>query len=409
MTKKLFAALSIILVFSMLIGYGCLLANGDQSGKTQQITGTANSKIGSITKTEKTSSALTHITETASVLTSVTEDTKFHSAVFTISPEEFEAKGFNLGDSCDITFENGFTLEDVPFYNGYYVKNGMPVIVAYPGFGTVAVTLNNVGIWSAAGLSEGDTATVTLHESGKYYAIQDSLGQIYSFDREKYTSDAEFCNFRALTGGNLKSDFFYRGASPVDNSRGRAPYTDTLIQAAGIRYIVDLADSEDNMTGYMAAEGFNSPYAEELYKAGRISLLNMGSAYMSDDYQTKLVSGLRAMMDSDGPVYIHCMEGKDRTGFVCMLLEALAGAGYDEMQADYMMTYANYYGVTEDGTPEKYTAIKELYFDSFIEDLLGENVEELVQDDYTGYAAAYLRNGGMTDEEITNLIAFICE
>ena len=47
------------------------------------------------------------------------------------------------------------------------------------------------------------------------------------------------------------------------------------------------------------------------------------------------------MTGQEGPCYIHCTEGKDRTGFVCLLLEALCGANYGELRDDYMTTYAN--------------------------------------------------------------------
>ena len=86
----------------------------------------------------------------------VSKDEKFGSALLSLSQEKFEALGFALGDGCSVEFGNGFTLPDVPYFNGYYVRNGEPVIVAYPGDPCVRITLNNMGIWDAAGLSEGD-------------------------------------------------------------------------------------------------------------------------------------------------------------------------------------------------------------------------------------------------------------
>jgi len=338
----------------------------------------------------------------------VTKDEKFGAALLSMSQEEFEAIGFCLGDSCDLVFLNGYTLTDVPYYNGYYVKNGNPVIVAYPGDPFVRVTLNNLGIWDAAGLSEGDTVTITLNEAGKYRAVQEALGQIYSFDRKDYPNDAAFSNFRAMSGGDLKENFLYRGASPVDNSRGRAACTDALLQKNGIRFVIDLADSEANMQKYLATGDFASDYVKGLYEKGDVALLDMGSAYTSRTYKEKVVKGLRAALNSDGPIYIHCMEGKDRTGFVCMLLEALAGAGYEEMKSDYMITYENYFRVSKAETPEKYDAIVDLYFFPFMEFLHGtSDIVVLQEADYTDDAAAYLKDGGMTEEEIARLTEWI--
>lgn len=63
---------------------------------------------------------------------------------------EFEDAGFQLGDSCDVVFGNGYSLEDVPYYNGFYVKESEPIIVASSGSPTVVITLDNIGIWDAA-------------------------------------------------------------------------------------------------------------------------------------------------------------------------------------------------------------------------------------------------------------------
>lgn len=348
--------------------------------------------------------------ETVEVISSVSQDMKYNSATVALSPAEFEKAGFKLGDSCDIIFEKGYTIKDVPYYNGYYVKNDEPVIVAYPGFANVSITYNNKGIWDEAKLTDGEKVTIRLKESGKYSAIQETLGQIYSFNYADYNSSEEFCNFRALSGGKLKKDFLFRGASPVDNSRGRAPYTDKLLKDKGIAFVVDLADSDEDMKGYIADEKFDSPYTKGLYENGQIALLDMGSAYQSDDYKQKVATGMKAMLESQGPVYIHCMEGKDRTGFVCFLVEALAGASYEEMRDDYMLTYRNYYSVSKDVTPEKFDAIAKLYFDAFVAFLHGtDDAKELAKADYVQDAVKYLLDGGMSEQEVEKLRAFIVE
>ncbi len=340
----------------------------------------------------------------------VSKDEKFGAALLSLSQEEFEAIGFRLGDSCNIAFDNGYELADVPYYNGYYVRNGCPVMVAYPGDPFVRITLNNEGIWEAAGLSSGSFVTITLSEAGKYSAVQEALGQQYSFDRADYSSDEEFVNFRALSGGKLKSGFLFRGASPVDNSRGRAAYTDALLKENGILFILDLADSEEDIQSYFSASDFNSPYANGLIEGGSVSLLDMGSAYTSEAYQKKLAQGLSEAILCDGPWYIHCMEGKDRTGFVCLLLEALAGANYNELMNDYMITYRNYFAVSSSETPDKFDAIVDLYFVPFLEFLHGtDDLSVLKSADFTEDAKNYLRSGGMSEGDIAALTACITE
>ena len=338
----------------------------------------------------------------------ITENTIFGSATVLISINDFNDLGFCLGDSCDVTFSNGFSLADVPYYNGYYVKNGEAVIVAYPSDEYISVTFNNVGIWDNAFLSEDDTVTITLNESNKYIATQEALGQSYSLDRVDYSSNEEFSNFRVLKGGNLKDNLIYRGASPVDNSRNRAKITDSLLLENDIECIIDLADTELTLNSYFEKEDFASEYTQNIYDNDKMILLGMGSSYSSIQYAQKVVEGFKFMLNNQGPYYVHCMEGKDRTGFVCFLIEALAGATYQEMKEDYMTTYYNYYKISSTKTPEKYEAVVSLYFDSFVECLHGTNDTDkyetlsLVDD-----AKEYLSLAGMSQEDIQSFITLI--
>ena len=89
-----------------------------------------------------------------------------------------------------------------------------------------------------------------------------------------------------------------------------------------------------------------------------------------------------------------------------MVLETLCGATYDEMLADYMKTYANFYGVTKESDPSKYDAIAGLNLDGMMRYLAhADDGADLTAIDYSGYAREYLRKGGMTDEQIDALVA----
>ena len=330
------------------------------------------------------------------------EDEKFGSVYLDVSIEDFMAAGFQLGDSCDVHFSSGMTLEDIPFFSGYYVRYGLPLVVAYPGYEYIAVARKNQALWPDTGLAENDTATVTLRQAGKYLNEQEALCQSYSNDIGDYRDAAQFANFRALSGGSLKDDYLYRGASPVDNQKNRASVSDALLEENGIRFILDLADSEEEYLGYLESPGYASDFASGMYDAGYMALLDMSADYAADDFRQKLAGGLKSMLSCEGPVFIHCLEGKDRTGFVCFLLEALAGASYDEMLQDYMMTYENYFGITKQDSPEKYDAIAALYFDDLTTFLHGTE-EHGATDDYTQDAVNYLHASGMTAEEIDAL------
>lgn len=339
----------------------------------------------------------------------VSEDTKFKAVIIdNVTIDDFNNLGFKLGDSCDVVFSNGYKLLDIPYFDGYYVKTGAPLVVGYASGTTLKVAFNNGTLWDEAKLTSNDTVDITLNTAGKYLNTQETLAQSYSLDREKYPSDEAFVNFRPLSGGNLKADYVYRGASPVDDRRKRTQYTDKLLENNGIKYIIDLADTLDEMKEFVSSSTFASPYTKSLYEDDKIVFLGMSSNYSATEYRQSVATGFKKILTNDGPFYIHCLEGKDRTGFVCVVLEALLGASYDELLQDYMKTYENYYGITKEKTKEKYDAVVSVYFNTFMEFLHNSSdVEVLKKASYVDDAKSYLESGGMTEKEIEDLIKLL--
>lgn len=319
--------------------------------------------------------------------------------------EQFNDLGFEYGDSVDIKFSNGYTLEDIPYYNGYYTAVGEPLLVAYPGYPYIRAGINNGDdLWVLAGLSDSDTAEVTLSERGKYASIQNARNISYKDDRELFSSDAVFANFRTVDAGGIQAGRLYRSASPCDNQHNRATYTDALAREAGIGYILDLADNTEKIEGYINSEGFGCPYFLTLYQNGNVYPAAMTMNYSSEDFRAKLAAGLTALSEHEGPYLIHCTEGKDRTGFVCMLLEALCGASYQEIVDDYMTTYDNYYGINITDDKARYDVIVSSVLDPMVQCVAGEGVD-FRNSDISAGAADYLRSGGMDGDAIDRLKA----
>ncbi len=393
------------LLMSLLLLLSCF-SSGKKGTKTAEV---STPSAAEEAQTEVTAAG-TPPEETA-VTAPVTEYTPYGAVEMSIPFEDFNASGFDLGDSCEVKFSNGYTLEDVPYYNGYNARSGDPVICAYPGYKKPVIAFcQGTELWKYAGLKEGDSVTVTLKEKGRYRETQDILNIVYSNERSEYESDEAFANFRALSGGDLKEGMFYRGASPVDNTMSRAEITDNLLWAYGIRYILDLADNEEKIASYREKEDFSSDYFVSLYEDNKVSLLGLTASFRTERFMKSLAGGLRDMVTMEGPVYIHCLEGKDRTGFVCALLEALAGASYEEILEDYMATYDNYYGITQDSHPEKYEAIRHLKFMDIINQLttLPDDADfggTVLKDS----AEQYLRDSGMTEDEIQTLRVYLCK
>ena len=120
----------------------------------------------------------------------VLHEEEFGGVYICMTIDDFNALGFSYGDSVKIVFSNGYELSDIPYYNGYYTRNGEPLLVAYPGYPYIKAAINNgddlytvaglpenapEGNDSSASTGESCTASITLNERGKYAAIQNAL------------------------------------------------------------------------------------------------------------------------------------------------------------------------------------------------------------------------------------------
>ena len=230
----------------------------------------------------------------------------------------------------------------------------------------------------------------------------------YSDDRNKFDSDVIFANFRNIRVGNIREGILYRSASPCDNQHNRASYVDTLISEAGVNCILNLSDNDVKIERYIGMEDFNSPYFLSLYEAGNVIPLAMNMNFTSEEFTAKIAQGFTEMAEKEGPYLVHCTEGKDRTGFVCMLMEALAGAEYQEIVDDYMITYDNYYKITETSDKPKYDTILEKNLIAMLYTVTGDKSIDLKTADLSMYARNYLKNAGMSDVQIDALLKRIC-
>lgn len=321
-----------------------------------------------------------------------------------MSIEDFNDLGFAYGDTVDLAFSNGYEMEEVPYFTGYYTEPYQPVMVAYPGHAKVKVTINyGEDLWEVAGLEKGDTVSVSMHEKGGRLDEQKASDLHYTDVREDYASDEVFSNFREVTVGNVKKGTMYRSASPCDNIHRRASCTDRLASEAGIKCIVDLADSDQEIEAFLASEDFDSPFFKELYTNHKVLPLSLTMNYLDVKFQKALAEGLTAMAQEEGPYLIHCQEGKDRTGFVCMLVEGLCGASYQEIVEDYMLTYDNYYGINREKDPERYETIKRRNIDFMIREVISDENVDITKADLAGYVKDYLLRIGMDEQTIDRL------
>jgi protein tyrosine/serine phosphatase len=255
-------------------------------------------------------------------------------------------------------------------------------------------------MYKVADVKTGDCLSIMLSDAGAYKTEYEVRNLKRTNNRSDYRTDEEFANFRNISTGSIAPGRLYRTSSPVNNELGRAAYADRLLRRAGVKTVVNLADSDDKVASYTKADDFNSPYYESLLKGGHVIALNMGLAYDSDDFRTNIIKGLEFMAANDGPYVFHCTEGKDRTGFMAALLEGLTGSSLDDITADYMTSYRNFYGVKEN--TDQYNLIEKDVL-GMVQSMAG--TKDLDGIDLQKAFRNYLITGGMSNETIDLLIS----
>ena len=126
---------------------------------------------------------------------------------------------------------------------------------------------------------------------------------------------------------------------------------------------------------------------------------------MADDYNRQLIEVLKELPSHPAPYVVHCMEGKDRTGYVCALLEGLCGATYEEIVADYLITYNNYYLVTPANDPGLCQTLLSLKLNPCLMYYAGVDDEsQLPGVDYAQAFSSYLLSHGLSRQQLDALI-----
>ena len=336
----------------------------------------------------------------------IVHDDELHGIFINRAIEDFNAMGFEYGDSVNIEFSNGYKLEDIPYYDGYYSEIRQAFLLGSPEYEALKVLINHGDcLWDVAEVDEGTTCTISMNEKGKYLDSQQYLDLSYSDDRETFQTDEQFANFREVTAGDIQPGRLYRAASACDNSHKRPETVDPLFESAGVNSMLDLTDSMERVEYYMSSVNFASDYFIFLKETGHVYPIELDMDYPSDEFRQKLAEGLSDLAGDEAPYAIFGVEGKDRTGFALMVVESLCGASYEEIREDYMITYENYYGLTRKSDEKRYDFIVENVLDPMIRVMAGDDNLKVNKADLKPLAESYLESAGMTAEEIEELRA----
>jgi len=333
---------------------------------------------------------------------------KYGNMTLDISARDFLALGFDYGDIVDVKI-NGASWE-MPVGSSYSdVDNGMAVCRVVEDEDAVVLAINMGDLATAAGIAVKTAIEeepgyrwdylaeqpvymeISMKEPRGYYDQWLLHQLVRTNERGDYAqlSDSEFANFRPVDTTGMGEGVLYRSSSPVNPELGRNAYADAALKQAGVETIVNLADAA------LSYEGVESSH----YYGCNVALLNLGVDFSSESFGEGLAKGLRFMIENEGPYLVHCTEGKDRAGFVSAVLESLMGAGIEEIVADYMESYFNYYGV-QPGT-EQYEAIAGSNIEKSLAAAFG--VEDIHAADLAAGARSYLTGIGLSEAEIAQL------
>lgn len=109
--------------------------------------------------------------------------------------------------------------------------------------------------------------------------------------------------------------------------RGKRPKSHSILEDAGIKYRIDLQSG--------MFEDINSDVLEmEKESEFGVQVIDYDLGIVFPPSREEIQNILHDIETSDGPVYVHCMHGKDRTGFVCAAWHISKGVSFSDAVDD---------------------------------------------------------------------------
>ncbi len=297
----------------------------------------------------------------------IVEVNSFGQPIPSFTPAEMKAAGFDYADLVDVT------IDDIHLRNMPFVSSFNEVAVLEPSYVDYNAKGDDYGFAMLNGDfhyyicgKPGDKVTMTLAQKGGYQKTYELMKSVYSTDRLAGETATEYANFRMVTTTGIAPGVLYRSSNPLNCVKNAKRYAvaDSLARVVGIKTEIDLADTPEDVQKYMAMDGYSSSYCPGLFKAGSTIACGMMANSFNDDFKTRMGKAAKFMLTHEPPYLVHCNEGKDRCGFVSMVLEALVGASVEELRRDYMVTLLNFYKIEDKG--ESYQMRQKLSIDRMI-------------------------------------------
>ena len=127
---------------------------------------------------------------------------EFGAAMLDFTEADMAKAGFTLGDVISISIDGKEIV--MPYYDGFYTRNGEYLCVAYPTYPSICLTANNIGLPQELTGLEGHAVIIRMKEKGGRLDVQQALSMKYTNNRNDYpVSDEEFANARVVSAGKI--------------------------------------------------------------------------------------------------------------------------------------------------------------------------------------------------------------
>ena len=282
------------------------------------------------------------------------------SAINTFESERSDIKNYITEAKSRYSADTGYTTSVVGNYtgaSGLDIPTGLPIVPTQNGY--LYLFREDTGRANErVAVTAGTTSYIyNLIPNVTYtYLLTDSSGAIYKGGRIKDQSTLRELNcqngrnFRDIGGWSvgsgrvIKYGLIIRG-SQIENNNGVQITDENKIRFRdlGILEDVDLRSlSEINKGTTDTSDDISSNAAGAYINYVRYEMSNyLDAVNLSGNAYTTTVTVLKRIMSNAVrgiPTYVHCAGGMDRTGTICILLEALLGMSEVDIEIDYELS-----------------------------------------------------------------------
>ena len=188
----------------------------------------------------------------------------------------------------------------------------------------------------------------------------------------------------AVEGYRVKQGMIYRGGKLEDMTQvGKDYFTNYL----GIKTDLDLRTPGEGGAGTV------SPLGDDVNYVNLDGRYYVGDKGISNDLGKEIFANeIRLFADPDNyPIYIHCSLGRDRTGTLAFVIEALLGVDRNDLMMDYELSVFSVTGTMDNASVSAIRSNIQATYD-YIKTFKGDSYAERTEN--------YLLSIGITAEEI---------